>query len=153
MTNWFPGVLVFAVLWAVQYALTLIQARHYLAVVRELRGMGATGCALVKGRFSPGAVAVVAAGRDGRIVAARQMRGVSVFARFTPVPGLTGIDVTLLADDGVELPAGVSARAFREAARNLLRAMSHQHASDDSTGARGGAERLETRVQAGGPEL
>ena len=121
MTKWLLGVAAFATLWTVQYALTLLQARHYLAVVRNLRGLGSVGTALVKGRFGPGAVAVVAAGPDGRIVAAQEMSGVSVFARFRPVPHLAGEEVSELAGGMIPLPRGVRGRALREAAGNLLK--------------------------------
>ncbi|MGE5484801.1 MAG: transcriptional regulator GutM [Ignavibacteriales bacterium] len=121
MTRWLLGVAAFAVLWTIQYALTLMQARHYLSVVRELRGLGSVGSALVKGRFGPGAVAVIAAGPDGRIVAAREMSGVSVFARFRPVSVLIGTDVAETAAGVVPLPGGVRGRALREAAGNLLK--------------------------------
>lgn len=125
LTKWLFGVAAFAVLWTVQYALTLMQARHYLSVVRELRNMGSVGSALVKGRLGPGAVAVIAAGPDGRIVAAREMCGVSVFARFRPVSVLTGLDVIETAAGAAPLPGGVRGRALREAAGNLLKCTRH----------------------------
>lgn len=85
--------------WMVQLWLTSRQAQAYLRATRVLRTHGtvATGQA---GRRYRGGVVFVSLATDGRrVTAAQGLRGLTTFARPTPLPALVGLRLAVVAGD------------------------------------------------------
>lgn len=84
----FFGVLFF--LMCLQVVGTHMQVKRYKAAVRRLHALGAVGIGARRKTFGAGEVVLLAAKSDGRILAAERMCGMTIWARFKPVPELAG---------------------------------------------------------------
>jgi len=89
---WGKFVLVFAAAWFLQAFLSYRQARHYQDTIRQMKAgrKGFMGIGVVRRKLGPGAVAILVTDPDGTVVEGRAMAGVSVFARFNPLHGVSG---------------------------------------------------------------
>lgn len=92
MGTWGTIILIFAGMWLVQVALTLVQSRHYSLTVREMSayGPGYLGVGVAKKRLGVGSVVILVSDLSGKVVEAREMTGVTLFARFRKEAGLVG---------------------------------------------------------------
>lgn len=118
-----PGTVVVVLLvlgWLLQLGLAHRQARVFMHEVRRLQGRGNTAIGVAgKGWGRPRTYVAVAAGADGRVRAARELSGVTVWARSKERPDLQGHELRELVDSPQD---GHAAQAVAMAARTLLEA-------------------------------
>lgn len=119
MIDWKIGLLVFAVLWAAQIGGTALQMRHYRTVLGDIATRwkdGFVGTGSARARFGRGAIAILVVTPTGTVRQALAMQGRSVFAKFKPMPELTGNTVADIRS-GRAFDAGHAklAEAFRRA--------------------------------------
>ncbi|BEU87003.1 hypothetical protein TAMA11512_04670 [Selenomonas sp. TAMA-11512] len=69
---------------------THMQVKRYKAAVRRLHALGAVGIGSQRKMFGAGEIVLLAVKSDGSIQAAERMRGMTIWARFKPVPELVG---------------------------------------------------------------
>ena len=95
---WGKFVLIFGAAWFLQAFLSYRQARHYQATIREMKAgrKGFMGIGVVRRKLGPGAAAILVTDLIGTVVEGRAMSGVSVFARFKPLQGVSGQPVEAL---------------------------------------------------------
>ncbi len=109
--------------WLLQLALAHRQARMFLRTVNELRAGGTTAVGVSgKGWGRPRTYVALSTGADGRVRSARQLRGVTVWARPTDVPELRGRALADLVDppkddDPAAKAAAMAARTLLDASR------------------------------------
>lgn len=87
------GLLGLAVMWMLQLIAGWAHLRYYRNVVRDTvrtHASGYLGVGTVKSRVGPGAVAIVVIDEGATVREVVSMSGVSVFARFAPLPELRG---------------------------------------------------------------
>lgn len=91
--------------WALQMYLAGCQARAFMAAVAELRSQGSTaiGVSSTK-RVGRKHYVALAADEADRVVGARQLSGVTVWARPRPLPGLEGLTLAGLASQADAKP-------------------------------------------------
>lgn len=119
-----PGTLVVTLLvagWLLQLGLAYRQSRVFMHDVGELRRRGTTAIGVSgKGWGRSRTFVALAAGGDGRVRGARELRGVTVWARSREVPGLQGRALRDLAaapeGDGPAKATAMAARTLLEAA-------------------------------------
>lgn len=79
-------IIIFGMLWVLQYIMSYSQTRNYNYVIREVSqnnsGFLGVGLARSKFNFGPGTVVILAIGFDGQINDYRELHGLSVFKRF-----------------------------------------------------------------------
>ena len=80
----------------VQGLFTFVQIKSYNKKVRELKTYGLVGIGLKKGRITPGNIILLAVNKEGTVVRFEKMNGISVFARFKEVKGMTGLQLAEL---------------------------------------------------------
>lgn len=85
-------------LWALQGLLGFYQMKHFNGRFKALRQQGRVVVGRSKGRFVAGVVVLFCLDRQGRIIKAERMAGVSSFARLQSFPLFDGCDL-------LELPA------------------------------------------------
>src|SRR5579875_2835042 len=79
------------VAWCLQLALVYWQARRFYRDVSRLRRLGRCATAMAGGRYRGRTYVVLVAHPERRtILAARQLRGFTVFARLRPLPQVEG---------------------------------------------------------------
>lgn len=91
--NWKVGLLLFAICWALQVGGTALQMRHYRKVLDGLSARwndGFIGTGGARARFGRGAIAILVVSPAGLVRQALLMQGVTVWAKFKPVPSLVG---------------------------------------------------------------
>lgn len=122
-----PGtavVVLLVVAWLVQLGFAHRQARVFMHEVRQLQGRGTTAVGVAgRGWGRPRTYVAVAAGADGRVRAARELSGVTVWARSKERRDLQGepLEQLVAPAAGDRIPAGDRAReAAAMAARTLL---------------------------------
>lgn len=88
--------------WALQLLLVMRQTQRFQRELRSLRAVGTTAVGRDGSRMRGYVYVAIAADPGGRVVAARQMTGFTVFSRLRPAPDLVGRSVHELvgADDG-----------------------------------------------------
>lgn len=98
MDPWGTLILVFVFMWLVQIFLTWLQTRHYRWTIREMSayGPGYLGVGVAKRKLGVGSVVVMVADLSGKVVEAREMTGVTLFARFRKNSELTGQSIAAL---------------------------------------------------------
>lgn len=96
-----PGTAIVVLLvlgWLLQLGLAHRQARVFMHEVRQLQGRGNTAIGVAgKGWGRPKTYVAMAVGADGRVRAARQLSGVTVWARSKERPDLQGEPLERLA--------------------------------------------------------
>lgn len=121
MGQWGYLILFFVCAWILQIIFTLIQNRHYSQTIRELSerySPGYLGVGVVKQRFGVGSVVILVSDLSGKIVAAKEMTGVTVFSRFRPISNLIGESVQRLSQTSGE---DHRTRAIRMAAEQIMK--------------------------------
>lgn len=141
--NWAILILLVIGVWIVQAGLTIMQVRNYRQCVRKLieRKEGEyIGVGSGRGWFRPGTVVIMVADREGRVVNAERMHGISVFARFKPWSGMNGLNVEdLAAGDFDGRPVDKTERkAIGKAAKVIL--MKMRELEEGSSASSGGKE-------------
>ncbi|MGN6230729.1 MAG: transcriptional regulator GutM [Trinickia sp.] len=87
------GLLLLALMWALQIVASWIQLRYYRSVVRRTAtawNSGFLGAGSFKARLGRGAVAIVVIDDQARVCEVLSMSGLSVFARFEALDDLCG---------------------------------------------------------------
>jgi glucitol operon activator protein len=113
--------LALALMLAAQLYLTALQSKAFMRTVRELRRKGSVAIGLGGRKFlGRRAYVALAADRDGRVVDAVVLRGITQFARPKPLPQVVGLRVRRLAGpkpiDGCD---AIERAAARQAAQTL----------------------------------
>lgn len=88
---WLKFILLFAAVWMIQVIMTQLQARHFRQKFKEMCAVtdsGYLGVGVHKPRFGVGSVVILVADKQLRIIKAVHMTGVTVFAKFKPLPEL-----------------------------------------------------------------
>lgn len=80
----------------VQGLFTFVQIKSYNKKIRELKAYGMVGIGVKKGRITPGNIVLLAVDNGGTVVRFEKMKGISVFARFKEVKGMTGLHIAEL---------------------------------------------------------
>jgi glucitol operon activator protein len=95
---WGTLILVFVGMWMVQVVLTWRQSKHYSVTIREMSayGPGYLGVGVAKRKLGVGSVVVVVTDFTGKVVEAREMSGVTIFARFRKDVRLIGKSIEAL---------------------------------------------------------
>jgi glucitol operon activator protein len=87
------GLLLLALMWALQVMASWVQLRHYRSVVRRTAAQwnsGFLGASSFKARLGRGAIAIVVIDNEARVRKVLSMSGLSVFARFKALDDLRG---------------------------------------------------------------
>jgi len=103
--------------WAIQMALAYRQAAVYQSHVRRLRRLGPSATGRSGSRVRGIAYCTLVANQAGQVAGAEILRGLTVFARPRPRPGLVGRPLEELVCTG---PASTVERAVSDAAKTLL---------------------------------
>lgn len=77
----------------VQGLFTFVQIKSYNKKIRELKTYGMVGIGVKRGRITPGNIVLLAVDKKGFVVRFEKMKGISVFARFKEVKGMTGVHI------------------------------------------------------------
>jgi DNA-binding transcriptional regulator of glucitol operon len=77
--------------WILQIVLSYRQAIAFGRRVADMRRLGTVTVGLGRGRFRGRTYAVVAVGRDDRVIAAEVLKGWSTLSKPRPIPDLTGL--------------------------------------------------------------
>ncbi|MDI3481606.1 MAG: glucitol operon activator protein [Tepidanaerobacteraceae bacterium] len=85
---WVKLLLIAGFMWVLQGVMTYFQIKNFQIELKKMKKKGITGVGSVKNVFGSGAIVILSVDENGRIIEARKMMGVSVFARFTPLPEL-----------------------------------------------------------------
>jgi len=85
---WIKLLLIIGLMWILQGVLAYFQIKNFQTKMKEMKKSGRVGIGTVKGRLGAGAIVILSVDGVGRIVEARKMTGISVFARFKPFPEL-----------------------------------------------------------------
>ena len=121
--TWETGLLLFGLCWALQIAGTMLQMRHYRAVLDRLATDwtdGFVGSGSARARFGRGAITILVVSPSGRVRQALAMQGRTVWAKFRPMPELVGIDVEQVRAGAVFAPRDARlAEAFRHAVEQV----------------------------------
>lgn len=84
--------------WIVQIVLSYRQAIEFAHRIAEMRRAGKVAVGLGRGRFRSRVYAVVAVGRDDRVVGAEVLRGWTTLSKPKPIAGLPGLPYERLCD-------------------------------------------------------
>lgn len=76
-----------------QLLLGLRQLKHFNAVYANLRRQGRVAIGRRAGKIRAGTIVMFALDQSGKVLDARQMQGVTVAARFKPMPAYIGQDI------------------------------------------------------------
>ncbi|HEL0880761.1 TPA: transcriptional regulator GutM [Streptococcus equi subsp. equi] len=76
-----------------QLLLGLRQLKHFNAVYASLRRQGRVAIGRRAGKIRAGTIVMFALDQSGKVLDARQMQGVTVAARFKPMPAYIGQDI------------------------------------------------------------
>jgi glucitol operon activator protein len=122
MSEYFWFFIGIALLLAVQLYYAAVQSKAFMAAVTQLRGKGAVAIGLGKPKrwFGRKAYVALAQGKDGSVVDAIVLRGITTFARPKPLTELIGVPIELLAGDD-DLPG--CSRLLRSAARQAAQTL------------------------------
>ncbi|WP_199616608.1 transcriptional regulator GutM [Paenibacillus alkalitolerans] len=98
MDTWGAVIILFAGMWMLQVALTFVQSKHYKLTIREMSayGPGFLGVGVAKRKLGVGSVIVLVTDLSGKVVEAREMTGVTLFARFRKNAELAGKSIEVL---------------------------------------------------------
>lgn len=88
---WVKLLLIAGFMWILQGVLTYFQIKNFQIKLKKMKEKGIVGIGTVKNRFGSGAIVILSVDETGRIIEAQKMSGVSVFARFTPLPELNDL--------------------------------------------------------------
>jgi len=124
MNFWQSALLVLGVLWALQSLGTYLQMRHYRRVLGDITTRwadGYVGVGVAKASFGRGVIAMLVVGADDLVREALVMEGRSVFAKFVPLPDLTGMPAAELRVGTPFAGAANRAAAFRQALEQVDR--------------------------------
>jgi glucitol operon activator protein len=97
---WEKGLILLAVLWALQAVGTWVQMRHYRTVMGSIARSwpdGHLGASAVRGYLGKGVIAIVVATPDDVVRQVFVMEGRSVFAKFRECPEDRGLTLAALA--------------------------------------------------------
>lgn len=89
-----PFLIGFGVLYAVNTVLALRQSRHFSATFIALRRRGRVAIGKYKGLVVAGAIVLFLLDEDGRIVEGTRLSGVTALARFGDLPQFNGLLIT-----------------------------------------------------------
>ncbi|WP_047982676.1 transcriptional regulator GutM [Ornithinibacillus contaminans] len=89
---WGKFIIIFALIWGLQFLLTQLQVRQYRNHINEFtkRKSGYLGTGYYKKRFGTGALVMLVCDEELEIVEAKIMKGITVFARFRDCKQLIG---------------------------------------------------------------
>jgi len=90
--------------WIVQIMLGYRQAIEFSHRIADLRRQGTVAVGLGRGRLRSRVYAVVAIGRDDRVVGAEVLRGWSTLSNAKPIPDLRGLPYQRLCDTPAVAP-------------------------------------------------
>ncbi|SHE79166.1 glucitol operon activator protein [Seinonella peptonophila] len=99
METWAFFIAIFVGAWVLQIILTYYQNQHYSQTVREMSSehdSGYLGVGVIKKRLGIGSVVILVSNLAGKVVSAKELTGVTVFARFQPADDLIGKEVDQL---------------------------------------------------------
>ena len=101
---------------------THMQVKRYKAAVRRLHALGAVGIGSQRKTFGAGEVVLLAAKADGVILAAERMRGMTIWAKFKPVPEMVGDTIQNIEAriEALPLKEQKKHKALRDAAEALM---------------------------------
>jgi glucitol operon activator protein len=85
---WIKLLWIIGLMWILQGVLTYFQIKNFQIKLKDMKEKGRVGLGTAKGRLGAGAIVILSVDETGRIVEARKMTGISVFARFKPFPEL-----------------------------------------------------------------
>lgn len=91
---WGRVILLFGAAWFVQALLGYFQIKNYQRVSFELSKKGRLIVGAKRGRLSRGAILAMAVDEDGKILACKSMKGISVLARFKDLDELVGRNIS-----------------------------------------------------------
>jgi glucitol operon activator protein len=117
-----------AAAWGLQMYLTHRQAKAFLRAVRDLRAVGPTAIGVSSTKRVGRKTYVAVAAVDGRVASARELAGLTVWARPSSVPELAGRSLQDLADADEDHPRD---KAAAMAASTLLSSAPGRKEGDD----------------------
>ncbi|MCR2045401.1 transcriptional regulator GutM [Anaerosalibacter massiliensis] len=69
-------------MWILQGLFAYIQVRHFNNVIKDMKKEGKILVGQEKGKFSVGSIVILVLDNNDRVVAAKEMKGITVFNRF-----------------------------------------------------------------------
>ena len=94
-----PYLIGFAVLYALQTLLALRQAKNFSETFKHLHRRGRVAIGKNKGLLTAGAIVMFLVDGDGSIVAGTKLGGVTVFSRFSELEAFNGLSILELAPE------------------------------------------------------
>jgi glucitol operon activator protein len=140
----FEWIFVIGTAWLLQFALTLLQIRHYRAMMQKLVGAyrNTDGYYLFSGvarkALGSGAIVLIVVDEQSRIQNCQVLTGISVFAKFKSYPEYLGMHLAEILDSAkltLEKKRRISskkqsmARAFQMAAENATYSLANRVAT------------------------
>lgn len=90
-------VLVFGAVCIAAYALQIVfgmkQLKHFNTTYGEMRKLGRVAIGRRSGKVKSGTIVMFALDKDGKVLAAKKMQGVTVLAKFKDMPAYLGQDI------------------------------------------------------------
>lgn len=77
-------------MWILQGVLTYFQVKNYRTRSTELRKKGDVYTGKAKGRLREGCIVMLVVEKDGTIIDAEEMRGITVFSKFKTIKSIIG---------------------------------------------------------------
>lgn len=116
---WLRFMILVGILWLVQVVLTYFQITHYNKRILELKDKGVVAIGRSKGVINAGAIVILVADEDGRIIDAEIMKGISVFARFKKMRKLIGKHIEEVSENLGSF-RGQERKAVEKAVKDLI---------------------------------
>src|SRR5438270_6830303 len=95
-----------AIAWALQYGLAFWQMQRFYKRVAELRRRGQVSIGVAGSAWRRRQYAVLVVDASHHIVRVAQLSGWTIFATLKPVAGLDGRPMSVLTEEGADLPIG-----------------------------------------------
>ncbi|AYV65485.1 MULTISPECIES: transcriptional regulator GutM [Niallia] len=86
----------------IQMGLGFLQIKHFTKGYSELRRMGKVAIGKKPGRIKAGTIVLFAINKNGRILAAKKMQGVTVMAKFRDLPGFLDKNIRNLKEEDLK---------------------------------------------------
>jgi len=124
--NIIPIMIVVFGLWILQGFFSFFQMRNYQSALARLKKEGRLLIARQKGKLREGIIMIMAIDKKGIIVAAEQMRGITVFSKFKPLDSVIGQSIY----DENQLLNSVESQVQKKA---IIKALEGVHNASDET--------------------
>ncbi|SHJ36716.1 glucitol operon activator protein [Geosporobacter subterraneus DSM 17957] len=102
-----------------QGVLSFNQIKNYQIRIKELKKKGLVGIGREKGLLRAGNITILVCNKQGKIIAAEKMEGITVFSRFREIDSLKGMTLQQLKEIYTDKKKNIGAKAMLQAIDSL----------------------------------